>query len=265
MAMDAHSPLLEPAEARALIADGGAVVLCATGGGAATTVTEGIPGAQLAVVETEFSDPTSPLPHTAPADIQAVFERHGISDDTHVVIYDAAETFWAPRVWWLALASGLTRVHVLNGGLRAWQAAGFPIAPLDSALPERGHITAPSRELFDVPAPGRLVVDARARARFAGRVPEPRPGLRRGHIPGSINVPYANVLTPDQRLRPAAELRGLLPEPQPLLFTCGSGVTACILALAAVVAGHTDIKVYDGSWSEWGAVESGQDVEVSNG
>ncbi|MDO5670183.1 MAG: sulfurtransferase [Corynebacterium sp.] len=236
---------------------GDAVVLCASMG--PNPPTHGIPGSHLADLEGDFSDPDNPLPHTAPADVQGLFETYGVSDGTPVVVYDDAEGATAPRVWWLAKVAGIN-ARVLDGGLRAWRDAGGEVCEL-SPPPGGGRLSSTVRpELLrnreQVATDGRLVVDARSAGRFAGTEPEPRPGLRPGHIPGSVNLPYTRVYdngylrTPEELQVLFAEVAGVRRD---LTFSCGSGVTACVNALAATVAGYEDLAVYEGSWSEWGA------------
>lgn len=263
--MNPSVPLIEPEQLAAMLGQENLAVLCASGGDRSKALTAGIPGALLADLEDDFSDPDSPLPHTVPRDVTALFEKYGVSDDSVAVIYDALGIMYAPRVWWLALAAGLNQVFVLDGGLPAWIAAGYDTEPVRIRDVACGYIAASPRDVFAVPNGTRLVVDARNTQRFLGHAPEPRPGLRGGHIPGSVNVPYESLLTSQGKFRSVGELRSLLPDAQPMLFTCGSGVTACIDALAATLVGHQDLKVYDGSWSQWGAVDSGKEVASSHG
>lgn len=240
-------------------------VLCASMGNPAKSY-RGIPGAWLADIDNDFSDPSSDLPHTAPADLQGLFESYGISTDTAVVVYDRWGIMASPRVWWLARAAGLNNVAVLDGGLPAWEAAGGAIGEIRShasAAPRRGNINTAERDLLTdvrgveraLARSGSAVVDARSAGRFAGVEGEPREGLLGGHIPGSANLPFTQLLQ-DGMLRPPEQLREefqrAVGEATQLTTTCGSGVTACILALGATVAGYTEIQVYDGSWSEWG-------------
>lgn len=250
-------------DAGELDTQGPSVILCASMG--PTPPTSGIPGSFLADLEADFSDPASPLPHTARADLPALFESYGISDDTPVVIYDQQAGATAPRVWWLARAAGLTNVRVLDG---PWTGETAPFARPS----HRGTITGPPRPglLIDaamVTASPRLVVDARSAGRFAGVEPEPRPGLRPGHIPGSVNLPYTEVFAADGRYLPAGQLRALFNKTagqrEDLTFSCGSGVTACVDAFAAALAGYDDLAVYEGSWSEWGRPDSGREVATS--
>ncbi|MCK7637127.1 sulfurtransferase [Corynebacterium sp. P7202] len=251
--------------------DADLVVLCASMGDPAKSA-EGIPGAFLADLEGDFSDPDSPLPHTVPTDVRGVFEARGISDGTAVVVYDRFGVLCAPRVWWLAKVAGLDNVAVLDGGLPAWVGAGHRVEQL--AVPaERGVIAAEPRPdlLVGVSGVSRAlarsaweVVDARSAGRFIGVEPEPRPGLKAGHIPGSVNIPFTRVLDANGHLRDPGELaelfRSVVGDARRMTFTCGSGVTACVDALAAERAGYTDLTVYDGSWSEWGNPRACQPV-----
>lgn len=242
-----------------------------------------IPGARRFDLEGAFSDPSSPLPHTVP-DVRAAQDearRLGIGQDSTVVVYDIAELYSAARAWWLLRTLGVARVAVLDGGLAAWQAAGHPCEGLDPEehlRDDHGDFTASLRDgnIVDADtveaalaspagAPRSAVIDARSRGRFRGLDPEPRPGLRSGHMPGAANLPYLEVQR-DGRLLPAADLQALLDpltgDSEQVVFTCGSGVTACVLALAASVAGRDEdgLCVYDGSWTEWGGADSGRTV-----
>lgn len=251
------NPVISVAELVTLLEWSDPVVLCASMG--PNPPTSGIPGSHLADLEADFSDPDNPLPHTVPTDLTALFAAYGVSDGTPVVVYDDQDGASAPRVWWLAKVAGIN-ARVLDGGLRAWTQAGHDVAEL-TAPPGGGRLTATRRpELLrdkaQVESDGRLVVDARSAGRFAGTEPEPRPGLRSGHIPGAVNLPYTEVYDDTGHLRPAAELAELfrerVGERTDLTFSCGSGVTACVDALAATVAGYEDLAIYEGSWSEWG-------------
>jgi thiosulfate/3-mercaptopyruvate sulfurtransferase len=227
-----------------------------------------IPGAQLFSID-DASDASSPLPHTLPpaAQFAEVVSRLGISSGDHVVVYDASGTnFSAPRVWWMFRAYGHDDVSLLDGGLAAWRAAGGSLETGDPAPAPRGDFDAELRtgmirsaaQVIEAQRTGGAqVVDMRSRGRFEGTEPEPRPGLRSGHIPGSRSVPYASLVDADGRLRSDAELRAILEKAgidaqRPVIASCGSGVTACSLLLALHVLGVTETSLYDGSWSEWG-------------
>lgn len=215
-------------------------------------------------IDGPFSDRSTSLPHTMPSadDFGREAQALGVDGDSVIVVYDSMGTYSAPRAWWMLRAMGHDAVAVLDGGLPAWQAAGFPTTSHGTAV-EGDFEPAPRAELIvdahtvaeRLEDESHVILDARSRGRFAGRDPEPRPGLRGGHIPGSKNLPYTELLR-DGRFLPVEELRSKLDElaneHQALTMSCGSGVTACILALAATLAGRESISVYDGSWAEWG-------------
>jgi len=225
-----------------------------------------IPGAQAFDIDDKLSDRNNPLPHTLPSaetftqEVRAL----GVSRESVIVVYDSTGIYSSPRARWMFQAMGHSQVAVLDGGLPAWVAAGHtvepksprPVAPGDfqarlcaALVSEAGQVQA---ALADVET---AVLDARPEGRFQGADPEPRLGLRSGHMPGAMNLPYNAVLV-NGHLRPVHELSALFASRanyrRKLIFSCGSGVTACIVALAAEVAGYTDLSVYDGSWSEWG-------------
>lgn len=214
-----------------------------------------------------LSDHTSPYPHMLPrAETFAVAMRElGVSSDKHLVVYDEGNLFSAPRAWWMLKTFGVAQVSILAGGLQGWKEAGFALATGDVNLPE-GEFEAHADEsrvkrLTDVllisHEGGAQIVDARAANRFNAEVDEPRPGLHRGHIPNSLNVPW-NTLVEQGKLKPEAELRKLFADAgvditQPVVASCGSGVTAVVLILALTALGARDVTLYDGSWGEWGS------------
>ena len=245
-----------------------------------------IPGAQLFSID-DASDPASTLPHTLPpaGQFADVVSRLGVSSSDHVVVYDASGTnFSAPRAWWMFRAFGHDAVSVLDGGLAAWKEHGKGGTPTDSAPLECGDPAPPPRGTFNaVLRPSMMrdasqvlasqlqrtaqIVDMRSRGRFEGTEPEPRPGVRGGHIPGSRSLPYATLVDAHGLLHSPAELRAIIASAgidakQPLIASCGSGVTACSLLLALHVLGVTDTALYDGSWTEWGQRE---DMPVETG
>ncbi|MCX5113940.1 sulfurtransferase [Streptomyces sp. NBC_00378] len=226
-----------------------------------------IPGARAFDIDGALSDHSGPLPHTMPDAARFTEELRalGVNGSDTVVVLDGAGIYSSARAWWMLRAMGFDRVAVLDGGLPAWADAGLP---LESVRPEPapvpGDFTARPRPGMFVGAdevaaaladPAAVVLDARTRERFTGAVAEPRPGLRAGHMPGAVNLPFGE-LRRDGRMRPADELRAvfaaLAGERERLVLSCGSGVTACVLALGAELAGYRGQAVYDGSWSEWG-------------
>jgi thiosulfate/3-mercaptopyruvate sulfurtransferase len=225
-----------------------------------------IPGARFFDIE-EISDARSDLPHMAPP-VEKFMSRMramGVGDGHQVVIYDGAGIFSAARVWWLFRLMGQNNVAVLDGGLPRWQAEGRTTEDLPP-MPRERHMTVRFqnhlvRDVTQVAAASKLgkpqIVDARSAARFRGEAPEPRPGMRAGHIPGSRNLPYAALLADDGTMKDLPDLRATLEAAgidldAPVITTCGSGVTAAVLSLALERLGHRDHSLYDGSWAEWG-------------
>jgi thiosulfate/3-mercaptopyruvate sulfurtransferase len=225
-----------------------------------------IPGAVHFDID-KIADPSTDLPHMLPSP-DAFAEAAGalgLRRDLTIVIYDGQGIFSAPRVWWTLRAMGFPEVFVLDGGLKAWKAEG---RPLETTAPQPAPTTIepaidPSlvRDLESVRASLRAhdaqLIDARPAARFSGEVPEPRAGLRGGHMPGALNVPFAGLLNPDGTMKARDELRAAFQAAgvdleRAIVTTCGSGVSAAVLALALARLGRDDVAVYDGSWTEWG-------------
>ncbi|SLN16806.1 3-mercaptopyruvate sulfurtransferase [Aquimixticola soesokkakensis] len=224
-----------------------------------------IPGARFVDID-DLSDLRSDLPHMAPP-VEKFMSRMralGIGDGHQVVIYDGAGLFSAARMWWMFKLFGQNNVAVLDGGLPKWLDEERPITTEPPVIKDRHMVPEfqPDlvRDVTQVARASKLgdytIVDARAGARFRGDVPEPRAGLRSGHIPNARNVPYTNLLTAEGTLRPVTELRGIFERAgvdlsKPVITSCGSGVTAAILSLALERIGAQH-SLYDGSWAEWG-------------
>lgn len=223
-----------------------------------------IPGAQYFDID-EIADKASGLSHMLPS--AAVFSEEvgqlGIDNQAHIIVYDDNGFFASARAWWMFRTMGHDNVQVLDGGLQAWRLAGGAVTT-DIATPAQKHFDArhnpamvrdQSRMLGHVEAQDVKILDARDIGRFNGSSPEPRAGLPSGHIPGSFCVPAGSLLTPDKTLKPAQDLRPILSDflSSDVITSCGSGVSAAVIALALARLGKFDAALYDGSWSEWAA------------
>jgi thiosulfate/3-mercaptopyruvate sulfurtransferase len=229
---------------------------------------EHIPGAIFFDID-EIADTKSGLPHMLPPPekFSSRMRSMGIGDGSRIVVYDSSGLFSAARVWWTFRVMGVDDVSVLNGGLPKWKREGLPLESGPARSRTARHFTARRnldlvRDVGDIKAllkdRSAEIVDARAADRFAGKAPEPRPGLRSGRIPGSHNLPFAKLLNKDGTLKTAPEIERLFEEAgvdlsKPVVASCGSGITASVLALGLAEIGHRRAAVYDGSWSEWGA------------
>lgn len=243
-------------------------------------LTRHIQGAQFFDIDV-VADQEAPLPHTMPSAeyFASCVSAMGISNDDHVAIYDQSSAYMASsRAWWMFRAFGHENVYVLEGGLKAWIDGGFRIVSGPEDAPTPGIFTATLRQdlivsksdlLGNIETNNITVLDARPPARFAGTTPEPWAGKRAGHIPKSLNLFHGDVIDSGSRLlKSEAELERVfaaldLDTDSMLAASCGSGVTACTLALALYKARQQDCAIYDGSWSEWGDDSAGTPVEIS--
>jgi thiosulfate/3-mercaptopyruvate sulfurtransferase len=229
-----------------------------------------IPGAVYFDVDA-VSDHANPLPHMFPSAEQ--FGRDvgalGIANSDTVVVYDAGGWVAAPRVWWMFLSYGHRDVRILNGGLKKWRAEGRTVeagevrakpATFKASYDPR-RVRSIEAMIANVASRAEQVIDARAADRFEGRAPEPRPGIRAGHIPGALNVPYNNLFdAATGTMKPLDELKKAfagagVDTTKPIVTSCGSGVSAGVLTLALYRLGIEDTALYDGSWSEWGKAD----------
>ena len=219
-------------------------------------------------IKNKFSDTSAEFPSTIPSAEQFQTEARalGINNDSAIVVYDEKGIYSSARVWWLFKAFGYNNVAVLNGGLPAWEKAGYKVELPSSYKGETGNFTAIYTPEFmkffnDVKNASKqkthTIIDARSASRFNCKAPEPRAGLRMGTIPNSVNLPFEDLLI-DGILKPKEDLEKsfymLGDKNDDIIFSCGSGITACVLALGAEIAGYKNISVYDGSWTEWGSL-----------
>lgn len=234
-----------------------------------------IPGALFFDIE-EISNSASSLPHMLPAPekFSSRVRKMGIGDGMRVVVYDKTNMSGAARAWWMFRVMGFTDVAVLNGGFGKWQAEGWPVRSGEPRRRTERHFTARMnsvlvRDLSDImrvlDSGAMQIVDARAAGRFAGIDPEPRQAPRLGHIPGSKNVPFTSLLNQDGTMRDPGDIKAIfaasgVDSARPVVASCGSGVTACVIALALATTGNEIAAVYDGSWAEWS--EAGTPVET---
>jgi thiosulfate/3-mercaptopyruvate sulfurtransferase len=227
-----------------------------------------IPNTRLFDIKKKFSDLSNEFPSAFPSEEQFQKEAQnlGINNNSAIVVYDDKGIYSSARVWWLFKAFGYTNVAVLNGGFPAWLKAELPTETMTNYTGEKGDFTAKLQPDFmqffnDVKAASKnkthTIIDARSAGRFNCEVPEPREGLRMGTIPNSVNLPFTDLLI-DGVLKPRVELEKafymLAEKDDAIIFSCGSGLTACVLALGAEISGYKNLSVYDGSWTEWGSL-----------
>ncbi|MFC6101120.1 sulfurtransferase [Olivibacter domesticus] len=217
-------------------------------------------------LEKDFSDPTHKFPHMLPSPLhfEAACRKLGINKSSKIVVYDNLGIYFSPRVWWMFKAMGHSAISVLDGGLPAWKNKGYPVEPVQNAYGKQGNFKATfiAEKVKDytfitdnLTLQQAIVIDARAANRFNGLDPEPREGLRSGHIPGSLNIPFQEVLLNGQYKTKEELTKIFAPvgtDNKTLVFSCGSGVTACIVLLASELILKNAKAVYDGSWAEWG-------------
>ena len=234
-----------------------------------------IPGARFFDID-DVADTDIALPHMLPPPekFSSRVRRLGLGDGHRVICYDQNGFLASARAWWMFRVMGHGDVAVLDGGFDAWRTAGGAVEDLPPHFMADRHFTVrPRRDLVrdldqmkqTVETGGAQVVDARSAGRFRGETPEPRAGLRGGHMPGALNVPYGDLLTSDGRLKSEDDIRAVFDKAgvdlsKPIINSCGSGVTAAIVALAQSIAGNDGAAVYDGSWTEWGAEAAGTPV-----
>ena len=217
-----------------------------------------------------ISDRDSSLPHMLPSadDFSHSMSKLGISDGQELVIYDSAGMFSSPRVWWTFRTMGVENVKVLNGGLPKWISEGRPLERGENSRPasqftanlNKGMVIDKQQIVTKLESGDFQIADARPEARFSAELPEPRPVLRQGHIPSSINLPFSKIVDGNGCLKSKNELESAFKESglnmaKPIVTSCGSGVAAAILTLAMSELGKEDTKLYDGSWAEWGDQE----------
>ena len=233
-----------------------------------TSYEKQIPGTQFFDLKKNFSEPDSPFPNTIPGQKQFQDEARklGVNKDSAIVVYDDKGIYSSARVWWLFKTFGFNNVAVLNGGLPEWIAKGFKTENKQEHKKASGNFEAHFNQnnvvYFDAlesisKDSNYTILDARSEARFNCKVPEPRAGLRSGIIPNSKNLPFEACLE-NNKLKSTSDLKSIFEnlnlKDNTLIFSCGSGLTACILDLAATVAGYESLKVYDGSWTEYGSL-----------
>ena len=226
-----------------------------------------IKSARYLDIKTVFSDVSAPFPNTmlSAKNFQEKARRLGINKDTAIIVYDAIGIYTSPRVWWMFKSMGHENIAVLNGGFPAWIKAGYSVEKTINFTIKSGDFEANFNETYfnsytqvlTAINSDTVILDARSEDRFNGTKDEPRKGLRKGHIPSSKSLHYqdlldGNLLKSVQKLSESFALK--TKKDDDIIFSCGSGITACILALGATISGHKKISVYDGSWTEWGSL-----------
>ena len=236
-----------------------------------------IPGALFFDID-ELSDTTSLYPHMLPSPekFSSRMRKMGIGDGKKIIVYDSLGLYSAARAWWMFRVFGKDDAAVLDGGFPKWKAEGRPIEDGEPPPRQERHFTARFRGMLvkdrnDVlkalDRKEEQLADARSAGRFEGTEPEPRKGVRSGHIPGAKSLPFSTLVNPDGTVKPPAQIEALFREAdidpaKPVVAYCGSGITAAVLALGLAISGHDEHAIYDGSWAEWG---SEQDLPIAKG
>lgn len=233
-----------------------------------------LPNAIFFDIKNNFSDANSKYPNTLVSQEEFEFkvQNLGVNTDSCIIVYDSLGMYSSPRVWWMFKTFGFQNIAVLDGGLPAWIEAGFEVeSPILNKL-EKGNFQAKfnsgcvssTEDVLKSINKEICIIDARSEERFLGIIPEPRKEVKSGHIPSSVSIPFT-TLQQGGKMKSSKELRQLFsdvnPNNNPFIFSCGSGITACILALGAELSGIKNYSIYDGSWSEWG---SRDDVPIEN-
>lgn len=235
-------------------------------GGDNTKTNIQIPNTRFFNLKVNFSDTSAPFPTTFPSEKQFTKEAQnlGIKMNSAIIVYDDKGIYSSARVWWMFKAMGHDNIAVLNGGLPQWIQAGYKTEPKKQSGFAKGDFEAYYKpelmknfeDVKEISLQGsHIIMDARSEARFKSLVPEPREGLRSGTIPNSVNLPFEDLLNGNELLPKEAlklKFKPLAETDDKLVFSCGSGITACVLALGAAVSGYKNMSVYDGSWTEWG-------------
>lgn len=226
-----------------------------------------IPGAVFFDID-EIADTSNSLPHMLPSPekFASRMQALGLGDGSRIVVYDNSELRSAARVWWMLRVFGSHQVAILDGGMQKWQAEGRPVEAGKPVVRHRHYtpwmdnkaVRTLAQMKVNLDTKAEQVLDARSASRFSGAEPEPRPGLRSGHIPGARNLPYKELLREDGTFKRGEELRAAFEQTgvdlsRPVVTTCGSGVTAAVLNFGLHLLGHDKVALYDGSWTEWGS------------
>ena len=228
-----------------------------------------IKGARYFDLKRNFSDLESRLPNTLPNPkyFSLACRNLGINNNSTIVVYDNIGIYASPRVWWMFKSMGHKNIAVLDGGLPSWKNKNYPTESIQNRVLPEGDFKAKFNPnllkksfkiLENITSKEAILVDARSNGRFCGLIPETRKNLKSGHIPNAINLPFLEVLKDGKFLSPneiSAIFKKLKIDNQPKIFTCGSGLTACVLILAAALISENNHFLYDGSWTEWGQLE----------